>query len=307
MDFGEHVHIGSDFVETDKLKALCAAIDLGSLTSAAEELQYTQSGLTHMMNALEKEMGITLLRRSRSGVRLTHAGERLMPFIRRVLQSAEELESELNQLKGNAATTLRVGAYSSIAQHWLPLIVQNFRQVCPTVDVRINMAELGALYDMVDTGDIDLAFASRQSQRQSGQSWIPLRNDELVAVLPADYPNNGILFNIHDFEDREFLMPSAGFDLDILPALGTNNVHPIIRRTNLDDSAIVSMVEYGQGLSILSELVMQGRKNKVLALPLTPPAYRELGITLRTEKLTDRLVKRFLACATETVMGIYKN
>ena len=44
-------------METKKLEALAAAVEHGSFTRAAEQLGYTQSGLTHMMNSLEREIG----------------------------------------------------------------------------------------------------------------------------------------------------------------------------------------------------------------------------------------------------------
>ena len=54
-------------MDTKKTKALLLALERGSLTAAAEELGYTQSGLTHMMNSLEDEAGIKLLVRSKGG------------------------------------------------------------------------------------------------------------------------------------------------------------------------------------------------------------------------------------------------
>ena len=56
-------------MESKKLEALLMAVDLGSFTKAAEVMGYTQSGLTHMMNSLEREVGFTLLERGRGGVR----------------------------------------------------------------------------------------------------------------------------------------------------------------------------------------------------------------------------------------------
>lgn len=50
-------------MESKKLEALLMAVDLGSFTKAAEVMGYTQSGLTHMMNSLEREVGFTLLER----------------------------------------------------------------------------------------------------------------------------------------------------------------------------------------------------------------------------------------------------
>ena len=58
-------------MDTKKTKALLLALEKGSLTAAAEELGYTQSGLTHMMNSLEDELGIRLLVRSKVGPRQT--------------------------------------------------------------------------------------------------------------------------------------------------------------------------------------------------------------------------------------------
>ena len=52
-------------MESKKLEALLMAVDLGSFTKAAEVMGYTQSGLTHMMNSLEREVGFTLLERGR--------------------------------------------------------------------------------------------------------------------------------------------------------------------------------------------------------------------------------------------------
>ena len=69
-------------MESKKLEALMMSVDLGSFTRAAEVLGYTQSGLTHMMNSLEKEIGVPLLERGRGGVRLTPEGERVAPAIR---------------------------------------------------------------------------------------------------------------------------------------------------------------------------------------------------------------------------------
>ena len=53
-------------MDTKKLEALLTAVELGSFTRAAEVLGYTQSGLTHMMNSLEKDIGFTVLLRGRS-------------------------------------------------------------------------------------------------------------------------------------------------------------------------------------------------------------------------------------------------
>ena len=140
-------------MESKKLEALLMAVDLGSFTKAAEVLGYTQSGLTHMMNSLEKEVGFTLLERGRSGVRLTEEGERIAPAVREFLQANARLDSVIEQVSSSRTEIIRVSAYASIAMHWLPGIIQRFREECPDVDVDIRMADhIRSPYELLAQG-----------------------------------------------------------------------------------------------------------------------------------------------------------
>ena len=71
-------------MDIEKLKALKTAVEIGSITQAAEHMGYSQPGLTGMLKRLEQEIGYPLLRRGTKGVRLTEAGEAVMPYIDRV-------------------------------------------------------------------------------------------------------------------------------------------------------------------------------------------------------------------------------
>ena len=103
-----------------KYEALTAVVEQGSLTLAARELGCTQSNLSHSIDSLEKELGFALLLRSRGGVRLTPEGERLMPAVRGLLNSAEQLRQTAASVRGLDSGTVRVGAFTSVAVHWLP-------------------------------------------------------------------------------------------------------------------------------------------------------------------------------------------
>ena len=78
-------------MDTKKYEAMVTSIQQGSFTRAADLLGYTQSGLTHMMNALETEVGFQLLHRGHFGIRLTPEGERIMPMVTEFLQAADRL------------------------------------------------------------------------------------------------------------------------------------------------------------------------------------------------------------------------
>ena len=292
-------------MDTKKILALLTALDKGSLTSAAAELGYTQSGLTHMMNSLENELGLELLIRSKQGVQLTGAGQTLMPEFTALVKAAEALEQSAQALRERSFTTLRLGAYSSISRHWLPSILTAFRFKSPDTEVAITMSTISDTYESVRSGALDCAIVSYQPSLLQGMAWIPLQKDALLAILPASAKEE--IFPVESFGGTDFLMPSSGFEMDITPVFssGSERVIPNIKYTNLDDAAIVSMVAHGLGVSILSELVMQGISDNVKAVPLSPAAWRSLGIIVTQHNRSDGNIKRLIRCAQETVAKMY--
>lgn len=286
-------------MDTKKLEALVVSVELGSFTRAAEQLGYTQSGLTHMMNSLEKDIGFTVLVRSRSGVQLTPAGQRIFPLVQECLAGSAALEREISLINSHKEDSVRVAAYESIARHWLPEVIQQFRREHPDVTVDIQMGSVDEVYRWVLEDRVDMCFASRQDYNTL--DWTPLRDDELLAILPPDYPDGDNAFPIEFFNGQEFLMPSMGFDKDILRVLNEHGVAPLIRTTQVSDSAVISMVEHGLGVSVLSRLVLRGRQNSVRALPLLPQAFRKLGIAARPRKELRPIVRKFITQSQDMI------
>ena len=286
-------------MDTKKLEALAAAVEHGSFTRAAEALGYTQSGMTHMMNSLERDIGFPVLLRGRAGVRLTPAGERIYPLVRQVLSASQALDREITLINSHKEDTIRVAAYSSIAMHWLPEVIQQFRRVHPELTVDIQMGSVEEVYRWVREDKADMGFASLQDGMT--MDWLPLAEDPLLAILPPEYDSGETAFPVEAFNGQEFLMPSMGFDKDILRVLNEHGVTPLIRTTQVSDSAVISMVEHGLGVSVLSRLVLRGRQNSVRALPLEPRAVRELGIAARPQKELRPIARQFIRQACEMI------
>lgn len=287
-------------METKKWEAMLTAVELGSFTRAAEKLGVTQSGLTHMMNALEKEVGFPMLVRDRYGVRFTSTGERLVPAVRDMIQAARRLEGQIAAQNSMKRENIRVAAYSSICMHWLPTIVQQFRRVYPDVSVDIRMGSVDEMYRWMQEGKVDLSFASRQDKGH--YDWVPLWDDPLLAILPPEDPaGRRESFPVAELDGREFLMPSLGFDLDIMGVFDQAGVRPDITNTSVEDAAILSMVEHGLGVSILSELVLKGRRNNIRALPLEPAACRSIGIAVQSLEGASPMVRQFIEYARRLV------
>ena len=288
-------------MESKKLEALLMAVDLGSFTKAAEVLGYTQSGLTHMMNSLEKEVGFTLLERGRSGVRLTEEGERIAPAVREFLQANARLDSVIEQVSSSRTEIIRVSAYASIAMHWLPGIIQRFREECPDVDVDIRMADhVDVPYELLAQGKMDAILVSPQDEGQ--YEWVHLADDPMFAVLPRDFDTQGMTaFPLAAFEARDFIMPSQGFDKDIMRIFNRIGVKPHILPTWVDDPTVISMVSHGLGVSMMTELTVRGRTDGVKLLPVAPASSRELGLAVRSLDAASDGLRHFIDCTKRVV------
>lgn len=178
----------------------------------------------------------------------------------------------------------------------------SFRKVDPNTDVIIDVGGIPDIYEKLKNDQLDCAFVSYQESLCAGLHYFHLADDPLLAILPETDSHTGV-FPISDFSEQEFLMPSDGFDIDILPLFSRHlgKELPRIRYTNLSDSAIVSMVEHNLGISLLSELIMEDIHSTVMTLPLDPPVFRRLGIAASDRQQNDKVIRRFIRCAQAVI------
>ena len=288
-------------MDSKKLEILMTAADLGSFTKASEVVGYTQSGLTHMMDALEREIGFPLLQRNHSGIQLTEQGARLMPAIREFLQANANLENQIQAIAEQKTEVIRIAAYASIAMHWMPEILYRFRRLCPEVNVDLRMVDHALEpFDLLESGQTDVIFASRQNY--SCCDWIPLYNEKMYAILPRDYPLNGRKeFPLEEFAGQEFLMPYGRFDIDVKAALEPLGVKLNTKLTRVDDETLIRMVGRGLGVSMMTELMIRGRTDDVLCVPVVPAAIRELGMGTHIRKKETDSIRKLKDCMLQFI------
>ena len=275
-----------------KYEALTAVVEQGSLTLAARELGCTQSAVSHSLESLEKELGFPILKRSRAGVSLTTEGERLMPSVRALLSSAEQLEQTAASIRGLDAGMVRIGAFTSVAVHWLPVVLKEFQTDYPNVDFRLLNGDYHDVEQWLQDGSIDIGFVNVPCALDC--ECIPLMEDRLLAILPLDsrfasYPK----FPLVECETEPFISLLKSSDHDARRALEAAGVKPNVRFYTKDDYAIIAMVEQGLGMSIMPELLLKGRQDRLLTLPLIPEAKRTIGIAIAAGSKAGPATKRF--------------
>ena len=286
-------------MDAKKLEILMTAVDLGSFSRASEVVGYTQSGLTHLVNSLEREIGFPLIVRSHNGISLTEQGRDLMPDIRQFLQANASLENRIQGIREKQTETIRIAAYASIAMFWMPEILYRFRRICPNVDVDLRMVDHALEpFELLQDGKTDVIFASRQNYGTC--EWTPLYHELLYAILPRDYPlKSPTEFPLKEFEGKEFLMPYGRFDIDVHAAFKREGVKANEQTVYVDDETVIRMVGKGLGISMMSELMIRGNTDDVLCIPVTPKSIRELGMGTEKGVELSESVRRLTECVVE--------
>lgn len=276
-----------------KYMAFVKTVEYGSFTKAAEILNYSQSGISRMINDLEKEWKIVLLERGKSGVKLTSDGMKLLPHAKNICMEYEKLQMELDELNGLQSGLIRIGTFSSVATHWLPNVIRRFQQAYPNIDYELLLGDYTEIEEWILTGRVDCGFL-RLPAHPEFETYF-LEQDRLLAILPVNHPLAHLeKFPVVDLCGEPFLLLEKGAKADASEIFERCHLAPQIHFTTWDDYAIMSMVESGLGISILPELILKRAPYRIVAKELDVPAYRKIGIALRSKKNASLAVKRFL-------------
>ena len=277
-----------------KYMAFVKTAECGSFTKAAELLNYSQSSISRMINDLETEWHVALLERRTGGVRLTSDGMKLLPYAQRVATAFEKLQTEIDELNGLQSGLIRIGTFSSVATHWLPNIIKAFQKDYPNIDYELLLGDYTEIEEWILEGRVDCGFLRLPTHPEL--ETIFLERDPLMAILPEHHRLASCkVFPVTALCDDPFMLLEKGGKAEISEIFEQYGLKPNIRFTTWDDYAIMSMVESGLGISILPQLILRRVPYKIIVKSMNVPAYRDIGLALRSTQGASLAVKRFIA------------
>jgi LysR family transcriptional regulator, cyn operon transcriptional activator len=174
-------------LELRHLRYFLAVADSAHFTKAAAILHVTQPTLSHQIRQLEDQLGLPLFDRVGRRVRLTAAGELLLPHARRVLRQLEEAESALGELLGLKRGVLKVGIVQTVNACVIPEIVGRFSKAHPGIQVACSEMAVDEIETGLEAGRLDVGIGFLPPLRKSLQGEV-LFAEELVAVVSTAHP-----------------------------------------------------------------------------------------------------------------------
>jgi len=274
-----------------RYSAFIIIIETGSFTNAAEKLGYTQSAISQMVRSLEQELSTKLLLRSRKGIALTSDGKELLPYIKKLHNSYCELMEKRKEMQGLQSGIVRMGTFTSISCHWLPKLMKDFKEQYPSVNFELHQGEYTSIAQWIKEGSVDFGFVNPDAV--SDLTTIPLRQDEMLAILPSNHPLvSHEKVCLEELSSEPFILLNEGEFSQPLELFKQSNLQPNIQYRVIDDYTIMSMIENELGISILPKLVLNRANYNIITKEISPPIVRTIGIAFKN-KMTLPIASRY--------------
>ncbi|WP_225999487.1 LysR family transcriptional regulator [Paenibacillus sp. BJ-4] len=283
-----------------KYKVFLSVVETGSFTKAGELLNLTQSAISHAVSGLEHELGLTLLIRGRSGIKLTSNGERLMKHFREIVQMNERLYQEVALIKGLETGTVKIGTFSSVSIQWLPGIIHKFNEQFPLIELKLLDGNYHEIENWIASGEADFGFVNLPTL--DVLEVLPLKKERMLCVLPSNHMlREQTTIRVDQLLDENFIMPASGCDTDVWRIFNQHKLAPKIKYELEDDHAIMAMVQNGLGVSILPEMILYQNPYELCIRPLDGPYSRSIGIAAASLKSMAPAAKKCMNFIAEWI------
>lgn len=153
-----------------RLAILVHVVETGSVTAAADELEYTPSAVSQQLKKLEREIGQPILRRHARGLVPTDAGHLLVSHARKVLRQLDAAAADLKDLAEGHRGSLAIGAFPTISASFLPDVIDTFKSRYPAINLSLKSGRLDILLEDLERGHSNISLLWEYP-------WDPIRMD----------------------------------------------------------------------------------------------------------------------------------
>lgn len=265
-------------IEFRHLRTIKAIHDTGGLARAADQLNITQSALSHQIKGIEEQAGVELFVRRSKPLRLSSAGRKLLEAAEKILPQVADLEAEFAGLVSGRSGRLHIAIECHACFEWLFPVLERFRQAWPDVDIDIRPGLAFEALPALRREDVDLVISSDPEDLPE-TDFTPLFDYEPVFVCSKQHPlAQETVIEAEDFRGQTLITyPVDRARLDIFSQLLTPaKVEPeAVRKVELT-AVILLLVASNRGVAVLPDWVVRQERYKTdcVALPLVKDGER---------------------------------
>lgn len=292
-------------MELHQLRYMCAIVETGSFSRAAEHCHVAQPSLSQQISKLEEELGTRLFDRLGRSVRLTDAGRAFLPHARTALHQTELARSEVDGRRQDARGTVAVGVIPTIAPYYLPRRIAAFAQQFPEATLRIVEETTPVLVEDLRSVAIDVAILSLPLKQREFEI-VPLLTERMYAALPPDHPRaRAQSIALRELREERFALLREGhcFRGIALAACQRARLDPRVAFESGQFSSLLGMVAAGVGVSLVPEMAID-RSAGCCYVPVSDPqATRTIAAARLKGRSFSRVQQEFVESLRQTAPG----
>ncbi len=246
-------------IEFRHLRTIKAIHDTGGLARAADQLNITQSALSHQIKGIEDQAGVELFVRRSKPLKLSAAGMKMLAAAERILPQVAALEAEFSGLIAGSAGRLHIAIECHACFEWLFPVLEQFRKAWPEVDVDIRPGLAFDALPALRKEEVDLVVSSDPEELPE-TDFTPLFDYEPVFVAAANHPlAQKDVIEAEDFRGETLITyPVDRARLDIFSQLLTPaKVAPAAVRQVELTAVILLLVASNRGVAVLPDWVVR--------------------------------------------------
>ncbi|MCE8522511.1 LysR family transcriptional regulator [Ruegeria pomeroyi] len=289
-------------IEFRHLRTIKAIHDCGGLARAADQLNITQSALSHQIKGLEDQAGVELFVRRSKPMKLSAAGMRLLRLAEQILPQVEAMQAEFSSLRDGRSGRMHIAIECHACFEWLFPVLEAFRKNWPDVDVDIRPGLAFDALPALQKEEVDLVVSS-DPEEIAGVEFVELFDYNPVFVAASTHPlASKPWIEAEDFRGETLITyPVERTRLDVFSQLLIPaRVEPAqVRQVELT-AVILLLVASNRGVSVLPDWVVREVKysSDYVTRPLTETGItRRLYAAVRSEDLEKPFVQELVGLA----------
>lgn len=275
-------------ISVRQLHYFLALVQAGSFSRAAEAIGVTQSTLSAAIQALEAELGATLIDRTGRRMQMLPAGEDFLARARDIVALIEELPEHARQAERPLTTRLRMGVIPSIAPFLLPKVLPATAKAFPELQLTVREGLTRSLLESLRSGTLDVALVAHPYDLDEFEIAEIGRDPFLLAVRRDHALANRNSVEASDIDDQPFLLLETGHCLreHVMAAIGSKpaQMSGDVHATSI--MTLVQLVQFGMGVTLLPQLAIKAGVTRGTDLSVVPYEgkynFRSLVLAWRT-------------------------
>ncbi len=270
-------------MEIHQLKYFIALTQELNFQRAARRAHISQPSLSHAISKLEKQLGHALFERSPRQVRLTAAGEKLLPHALAILDCLRQSIEAMGEDTGEISGRLRISAIPTIGPYLLPVIIREFRKRAPKVVLEIHEQTTSLLTEDLRAGKLDAGIISLPVKLTGLASRVLASEEFYLAVSPRHPLAKKKRVSREDILTENLLILQEGhcFAAQALAFCKRSRRHERVIFEGGSLNSVLKLVAAGEGITFAPRMAAEKSPNLRYIRFESPEPTRDLGVVWR--------------------------